>query len=71
MPLFLSKGAFKNLMSICGVKPAKLRVSPAPCAVADDASSAQVQRTPEEAKARRKAYRRRKAAKAARRRNRK
>ena len=65
MPLFLAKGAFKNLMSICGVKPAKLNERSA-----DDASSVQVQRTPEEAKARRKAYRRRKAAKAARRRNR-
>lgn len=70
MPLFLAKGAFKNLMSICGVATAKPRVEPVPCAVEDD-SPAQVQRTPEEAKARRKAYKRRKAAKAARRRNRK
>lgn len=64
MPLFLAKGAFKNLMSICGVAPAKPREA------VDDAP-VQVQRTPEEAKARKKAYKRRKAAKAARRRNRK
>lgn len=65
MPLFLAKAAFRNLMSICGLSPAK------PREVADDSSPVRVQRTPEEAKIRRRAYRKRKAARAARRRNRK
>lgn len=79
MPLFLEKKAFKNLMSICfgtsgkcggpgdpgvragtheDVRKNKVRDDGRPC-------------TPDEARAKRKAYRKRKAAKAARRRNRK
>ena len=69
MPLFLGKRAFRNLMSICGVATAKPHVAPVPFAGVED--SVQRQRTPEEVKARKKAYKRRKAAKAARRRNRK
>lgn len=68
MPLFLKKEAFRNLMSICGVATAKPHA--APSAGADD-SREREQRTPEEVKARKKAYKRRKAATAARRRNRK
>lgn len=67
MPLFLAKGAFKNLMSICGVAK---KAAPRAAETKDD-SSVQLACTPEEARARKKAYRRRKAAKAARRRNRK
>lgn len=70
MPLFLEKKAFRNLMSICGVATAAPHVAPVPFAEVDD-SRGRKQRTPEEVKARKKAYKRRKAAKAARRRNRK
>lgn len=59
MPLFLSRKAFRDLMSICGSAPARVD------------GPGKGRGTPEEAKARRKAYRRRKAAEAARRRNRK
>lgn len=57
MPIFLSGKAFRNLMSICGSAPARVD------------GPGKGRGTPEEAKARRKAYRRRKAAEAAIRRN--
>lgn len=59
----------RKLMAICGLATAAPHVAPVPFARVDD--SVQRRRTPEEVKARKKAYKRRKAAKAARRRNRK
>lgn len=59
MPVFLSGKAFRDLMSICGSAPARVD------------GPGKGRGTPEEAKARRKAYRRRKAAEAAKRRDRK
>lgn len=80
MPLFLEKKAFKNLLSICfgesgtcggpgdpGVRAgAHKDVCKKKEEVRDDGRHC----TPDEARAKRKAYRKRKAAKAARRRNR-
>ena len=59
---------FRKLMQMCGLATETPHVEEVPFAAVEPV---QKQRTAEEAKARRKAYKRRKAAKAARRRNRK
>ena len=66
MPMFLEKRAFRNLMAICGLASAGSAKLPAG---GEDKGLHRC--TPDEARKRRKAYKRRKAAKAARRRNRK
>lgn len=64
-----SDNMLKKLMAMCGIATESPHLAPVPFAAVDD-SLVQKRRTPDEAKARRKAYKRRKAAKAARRRNR-
>ena len=79
MPLFLEKKAFKNLLSICFGKSGTCGGPGDPGVRANAHEGARRKkevridvrsRTPDEARAKRKAYRKRKAAKAARRRNR-
>lgn len=65
--MFLEKRAFQNLMALCGLASAAGPAKPP----ADGEDKGLHRCTPAEAKRRRKAYNRRKAAKAARRRNRK
>lgn len=79
MPLFLEKKAFRNLMSICfGTSgtcggpgdPGVLAGARKDVRKREEVRIDRRPRTPDEARAKRKAYRKRKAAKAARRRNR-